>query len=56
MKAGASNAFRLYDPLDAPEKYKEGSFSKEIDIFEIFGKPTKKEVDRQYFMTVHPQK
>jgi beta-glucanase (GH16 family) len=56
MKAGPSNAFWLYDPLDAPEKYREGSFSEEIDIFEIFGKPAKKEVDRQYFMTVHRQK
>jgi len=56
MKAGPSNAFWLYDPLDAPEKYKEGSFSEEIDIFEFFGKPTKKEVTRQYFMTLHRQK
>jgi beta-glucanase (GH16 family) len=53
MKASVSNAFWLYDPLDAPEKYKEGSFSEEIDIFEIFGKPAKKEADRKYFMTVH---
>jgi len=56
MKAGASNAFCLYDPLDAPEKYREGNFSEEIDIFEIFGKPAKKDVERQYFMTVHRQK
>jgi beta-glucanase (GH16 family) len=56
MKAGPSNAFWLYDPLDAPEKYREGNFSEEIDIFEIFGKPAKKEVERQYFMTVHRQK
>jgi beta-glucanase (GH16 family) len=56
MKAGASNAFWLYDPLDAPEKYREGSFSEEIDIFEFFGLPTKKEVDRKFFMTVHRQK
>jgi beta-glucanase (GH16 family) len=56
MKAGASNAFWLYDPLDAPEKYRDGSFSEEIDIFEVFGKPAKKEVDRKYFMTVHRQK
>lgn len=53
MKASVSNAFWLYDPLDAPEKYKEGNFSEEIDIFEIFGKPAKKEADRKYFMTVH---
>jgi len=53
MKAGASSAFWLYDPLDAPEKYKEGSFSEEIDIFEVFGKPNRKEVDHKYFMTVH---
>jgi beta-glucanase (GH16 family) len=56
MKAGPSNAFWLYDPLDAPEKYREGNFSEEIDIFEVFGKPAKKEVERQYFMTVHRQK
>jgi beta-glucanase (GH16 family) len=56
MKAGPSNAFWLYDPLDAPEKYREGSFSEEIDIFEFFGKPAKKEVKRQYFMTLHRQK
>ena len=56
MKAGPSNAFWLYDPLDAPEKYKEGSFSEEIDIFEFFGKPTKKQEERKYYMTLHRQK
>ena len=53
MKASVCNAFWLYDPLDAAQKYKEGSFSEEIDIFEIFGKPTKKEAERTYYMTVH---
>lgn len=53
MKASVSNAFWLYDPLDAPQKYREGSFSEEIDIFEIFGNPTKKANDQKYFMTVH---
>jgi len=53
MKASVCNAFWLYDPLDAAQKYKEGSFSEEIDIFEIFGQPTKKEAGRTYFMTVH---
>lgn len=56
MKSGASSSFWLYDPLDAPEKYKEGSFSEEIDIFEVFGKPAKNEVDHKYFMTVHRQR
>lgn len=53
MKAGVCNAFWLYDPLDPPAKYREGGFSEEIDIFEIFGKPTQKEVDRVFFATVH---
>jgi beta-glucanase (GH16 family) len=56
MKAGASSAFWLYDPLDAPVKYREGSFSEEIDIFEVFGLPTQKEFYRKYSMTVHRQK
>ena len=53
MKAGVCNAFWLYDPLDPPEKYNEGSFSEEIDIFEVFGKPAKKELERVCFATVH---
>lgn len=53
MKASVCNAFWLYDPLNPPAKYKEGSFSEEIDIFEIFGKPAKKEYDRVYCTTVH---
>jgi beta-glucanase (GH16 family) len=53
MMAGVCNAFWLYDPLDPPAKYKEGSFSEEIDIFEIFGKPAKKEFEQMYCMTVH---
>ena len=53
MKASICNAFWLYDPLNPPAKYKEGSFSEEIDIFEIFGKPAKKEYDRVYCTTVH---
>lgn len=53
MKAGICNAFWLYDPLDPPAKYREGSFSEEIDIFEVFGKPTKKEYERVYCTTVH---
>jgi beta-glucanase (GH16 family) len=56
MKAGASSAFWLYDPLDAPAKYREGSFSEEIDIFEIIGLPSQKEFYRKYSMTVHRQK
>jgi len=53
MKASVCNAFWLYDPLDPPAKYREGSFSEEIDIFELFGKPTKAEYDRVYCTTVH---
>lgn len=53
MKAGVCNAFWLYDPLNPPAKYKEGSFSEEIDIFEVFGKPAKTEYDRVYCTTVH---
>jgi len=53
MKASVCNAFWLYDPLDAAAKYSAGSFSEEIDIFELFGKPTKKENERTFFATVH---
>ncbi len=53
MRASVCNAFWLYDPLSAPAKYREGSFSEEIDIFEIFGKPAKAEYDRVYCTTVH---
>jgi beta-glucanase (GH16 family) len=53
MKASVCNAFWLYDPLNPPAKYREGGFSEEIDIFELFGKPTKKEYDRVYCTTVH---
>ena len=55
MDALVCNAFWLYDPLDPPAKYREGSFSEEIDIFEIFGKPTEKNPDlpRTLFTTVH---
>ena len=53
MKASVSGAFWLYDPLDGPAKYTAGDFSEEIDIFEIFGKPTKKENDSIFYATVH---
>jgi beta-glucanase (GH16 family) len=53
MKASVSGAFWLYDPLDGPAKYSAGDFSEEIDIFEIFGKPAKKENDSIFFATVH---
>ena len=53
MKASVCNAFWLYDPLDPPAKYREGSYSEEIDIFEVFGKPTKKGAERILFTTVH---
>ncbi len=53
MNSGVCNAFWLYDPLDPPTKYKEGSFSEEIDIFEVVGKPTKQEYEQVLFNTVH---
>ncbi|MDO4574930.1 MAG: family 16 glycosylhydrolase [Planctomycetia bacterium] len=53
MKAGVCNAFWLYDPLDPPKKFQPGSFSEEIDIFEVFGKPTRQDYDRLYCMNVH---
>ena len=53
MKASVSAAFWLYDPLDGPTKYMAGDFSEEIDIFEVFGKPTKKANDSIYFATLH---
>jgi beta-glucanase (GH16 family) len=53
MKASVSAAFWLYDPLDGPKKYTAGDFSEEIDIFEVFGKPTKKANDSIYFATLH---
>ncbi len=53
MNAGVCNAFWLYDPLDARAKYSEGSYTEEIDIFEIFGKPTNKRYERVYSATVH---
>lgn len=53
MRANVCNAFWLYDPLDAPAKYREGDFSEEIDIFEVFGKPLRAEHARVFFATVH---
>ena len=53
MKANVCNAFWLYDPLDPVQKYKDGSFSEEIDIFEIFGKPGKPEYNRFFWATLH---
>lgn len=53
MKASVSGAFWLYDPLDGPAKYTAGDFSEEIDIFEIFGRPAKKENDSIFYATVH---
>lgn len=53
MSANVCNAFWLYDPLDAPAKYREGDFSEEIDIFEVFGKPAREEHRRLFYATVH---
>lgn len=52
MPACLSSAFFLNDSLDADKKYKPGSFSDEIDIFEIFGKSTRGAEDI-YFNTCH---
>ncbi len=53
MKANVCNAFWLYDPLDPTQKYREGSYSEEIDIFEIFGKPKMPEYNRFFWATLH---
>ena len=53
MKAAVCNAFWLYDPLEESIKYREGEFSEEIDIFEVFGKANKKENKRAYYAAVH---
>lgn len=53
MASAATSAFWFYDPLDADRKYKPGSYTEEIDVFEIFGKhPT---LANTLFMTVHRQ-
>ena len=53
MKAAVCNAFWLYDPLVESVKYREGEYSEEIDIFEVFGKANKKENQRAYYAAVH---
>lgn len=53
MRSAATSAFWLYDPLDADKKYKPGSYTEEIDVFEIFGKHPK--LANTLFMTVHRQ-
>ena len=53
MKAAVCNAFWLYDPLEESIKYREGEYSEEIDIFEVFGKANKKENKRAYYAAVH---
>ena len=53
MKAAVCNAFWLYDPLEEAVKYREGEYSEEIDIFEVFGKANKKENQRAYYAAVH---
>lgn len=53
MASAATSAFWFYDPLDADRKYRPGSYTEEIDVFEIFGKhPT---LANTLFMTVHRQ-
>ncbi len=53
MTSAATSAFWFYDPLDADKKYKPGSYTEEIDVFEIFGKHPK--LANTLFMTVHRQ-
>jgi beta-glucanase (GH16 family) len=53
MKAAVCNAFWLYDPLEESVKYREGEYSEEIDIFEVFGKANKIENQRAYYAAVH---
>jgi beta-glucanase (GH16 family) len=53
MNSGATSAFWFYDPLDPDKKYKPGSHTEEIDVFEIFGKHPK--LAKTCFMTVHRQ-
>ena len=53
MKAAVCNAFWLYDPLEESVKYREGEYSEEIDVFEVFGKANKKENKRAYNAAVH---
>lgn len=53
MPSAATSAFWFYDPLDAERKYKPGSYTEEIDVFEIFGKHPK--LANTLFMTVHRQ-
>ena len=53
MKAAVCNAFWLYDPLEESVKYREGEYSEEIDVFEVFGKANKKENKRAYYAAVH---
>jgi beta-glucanase (GH16 family) len=53
MPSAATSAFWFYDPLDADKKYKPGSFTEEIDVFEIFGRHPR--FANTLFMTVHRQ-
>ena len=53
MEAGVCNAFWLYDPLDESDKYIDGEYSEEIDIFEVFGRASKRENQRAYYAAVH---
>jgi len=52
MSAAICNAFWLNDSLDEEQKFKPGSFSDEIDMFECFGKSAKDAEDR-FFNTCH---
>ena len=52
MHAAVCNAFWLNDPLDTEKKHRPGSFSDEIDMFEVFGKSPNGIADT-FFTTCH---
>ena len=55
MRANVCNAFWLYDPhSDRPDvKYVEGEFSEEIDVLEVFGKPSSPSAQNVVWGTLH---
>ncbi|MBQ2849219.1 MAG: family 16 glycosylhydrolase, partial [Thermoguttaceae bacterium] len=55
MRANVCNAFWLYDPhSDRPDvKYVEGEFSEEIDVLEVFGKPSEPSAQNVVWGTLH---
>ena len=53
MKAAVCNAFWLYDPLEESVKYREGEYSEEIDIFEVFGPKQIRKKIKELITAVH---